>query len=298
MTFCSFTFRIDIQSTSYANMDLAFLSTLLLAFRSGIKRVLVSYDIGCQWHKNLEKRLALYSASSNLKLSSLSYWRVVVPKFHLAGHGTDCQLAFNINFTHGAGRMTGEMIESGWAQSNSMAIWTRENGPFTRRAVLDDHWNSENWRKLRRLRKQVRRCSLPSALISFPGTSLLKNLQNSLAWSKAQRLIAEDASQSLSKETLAEWTQMRLDFDQDRTKPNPYEEPETCESLELSQSFSPLNPVVVTMESLKRRLDEDERRELRQGRTPSPHTVSANIFVCSALEVEREQYVIRTALLE
>ena len=30
---------------------------------------------------------------------------------------------------------------------------------------------------------------------------------------------------------LAEWTKMRLDFDQDRNKPNPYEEPRTCEFL-------------------------------------------------------------------
>ena len=146
---------MDLHShpVSYVNMDLALISTLLLAFNSGITRVLVSYDIGCQWHKNLEQRLALYSASKTFKLSSLSYWRVVVPKFHLAGHGTDCQLMFNINFTHGAGRMTGEMIESGWAQSGPMATWTRESGPFARRAVLDDHWNSDNWRKLCRLRK-------------------------------------------------------------------------------------------------------------------------------------------------
>ena len=141
------------QFPSYANMDLALLSTLKLAVKAGITRALVSYDIGCQWSKNLEKRIPLYQISSSFDLSSLSYWRVVVPKFHLAGHGTDCQLKFNINFTQGAGRMTGEMIESGWAQSGSMAIWTRESGPFARRAVLDDHWSSENWCKLRRLRE-------------------------------------------------------------------------------------------------------------------------------------------------
>jgi hypothetical protein len=143
------------HSYSYANMDLALFSTLLPATRSGLKRVLVSYDIGCQWSKNLTKRLALYPTTSSFKLSSLHYWRVVVPKFHLAGHGMDCQLTFNINFTDGAARMSGEMIESGWAQSGSMTIWTRENGPFARRAVLDDHWSSENWHKLRRLRKWI-----------------------------------------------------------------------------------------------------------------------------------------------
>lgn len=136
-------------------MDLALISTLQLAIKSGIKRVLVSYDIGCQWGKKLQKRLDLYSVASSFKLSSLSYWRVVVPKFHLAAHGLDCQLAYNINYTQGAGRMTGEMIESGWAQSGPMAIWTRESGPFARRAILDDHWNSVNWGKLRRLREWI-----------------------------------------------------------------------------------------------------------------------------------------------
>lgn len=147
--------RIFLIPSRYANMDLALLSTLLPAVGSGIKHVLVSYDIGCQWSKNLQKRISLYSVSSSFKLSSLSYWRVVVPKFHLAGHGKDCQLRFNINFTKGAGRMSGEMIESGWAQSGNMAIWTRESGLFARRAVLDDHWASENWSKLRRLRKWI-----------------------------------------------------------------------------------------------------------------------------------------------
>ena len=132
-------------------MDLALLSTLLLAINSGITHVLVSYNIGCQWSMNLEKHLPVYLISSAFKLSSLSYWCVIVPKFHLAGHRKDCQLNFNINFTKGAGRMTGEMIESGWAQFGSMAIWTHENGPFTRHTALDDHWGAENWQKLCRL---------------------------------------------------------------------------------------------------------------------------------------------------
>lgn len=134
-------------------MDLALISTLLLIINSGITRVLISYDIACQWIKYLEERFKLYSVSSSFDLSLFLYLVVVIPKFHLAGHGKDCQLKFNINYTKGAARMTGEMIESGWAQSNSLALWTRESGPFARRAVLDDHWGAENWLKLRRLRK-------------------------------------------------------------------------------------------------------------------------------------------------
>ena len=219
---------------SYLNMDLALLSTLLPAVRSGITRVLVSYDIGCRWSINLTKRLAEYSISSSFKLSSLSYWRVVVPKFHLAGHGKECHLQFNINFTNGAGRMTGEMIESGWAQSGSMAIWTRENGPFASRAILDDHWGSENWRKLRRLRKWISPFNHhPLCLLFLPGTSFLKNLQKSLTWSKTQRAIAKKVSECLAPDTLAAWTKLRQDFDQDQKNTNPYEEPESCESSRL-----------------------------------------------------------------
>jgi len=140
---------------SYANMDLALISTLRLIISSGITRVLITYDIACQWVKYFSQRLTRYSVSSSFDLAVFTYWLVLIPKFHLLGHAKDCQLNFNLNYTKGAGRMTGEMIESGWAQSGSLAIWTRESGPFARRAVLDDHWGAENWLKLRRLRKWI-----------------------------------------------------------------------------------------------------------------------------------------------
>ena len=136
----------------YTNMDFALLSTLLPSLNDGISRVLVSYDIGCQWVKNLQSRICNYSISASLNLSSLLYWRVVVPKFHLSGHGESCQVTYNLNYTKGVGCMDGERIESGWSLSGSMAVWTRENGPNARRAILDDHWESINWQKLLGLR--------------------------------------------------------------------------------------------------------------------------------------------------
>lgn len=132
----------------YTNMDFALLSSLIPSLDAGISRVLVSYDIGCQWAKNLQTRISQYSISASLKLSSLFYWRVVVPKFHLSGHGESCQVIYNLNYTKGAGRMDGERIEGGWSLSSNMAVWTRENGPNARRAILDDHWGSLNWQKL------------------------------------------------------------------------------------------------------------------------------------------------------
>ena len=274
-------------------MDLALLSTLIPATCSGVKRVLMSYDIGCQWWKNLEKHIAFYPMSSSLKLKSLEYWNVVVPKFHLAGHRKDCQLLYNINFTKGAAMMSGEMIESGWAQSGSMAVWTRENGPFARRGVLDDHWGSENWRKLRRLRKSIRafqsqRLCLPFLL----GVSLLKNLRKALTWSKTQHANADKASQGLPATTLTDWTNMRNEFDRDRKKPNPYEEPETCKLLRSlsTHSILILTLTVVTVASLRRKFNNNNARKLRRGHVP-PHIISPSSFLGSALQIEEQQYV-------
>ena len=113
---------------------------------AGISRVLVSYDIACQWQINLQTRLNSYAVSTPT-LKDLEYWKTVVPKFHLSGHGAQCQIVFNLGYTKWAGRTDGERIEAGWAQSTSMATWTRENGPNARRNILDDHWNASNWQK-------------------------------------------------------------------------------------------------------------------------------------------------------
>ena len=47
------------DTSRYANMDLALISTLMPSLEAGISRVLVSYDIGCQWNVNLQDRLKI-----------------------------------------------------------------------------------------------------------------------------------------------------------------------------------------------------------------------------------------------
>ena len=205
-------------------MDFALLSTLLPALRSGISRVLMSYDIGCQWNKNFQSHLSQYSISVSLDLATLHYWKVVVLKFHLSGHGDSCQTVYNLNFTKEVGRTDGERIESRWSQSGNMVVWSRENGPYTRRAILDDHWGSLNWNKLLGLRKLLL-SSTALSLISCLGKFLLKNLWRSLALSRTQRTFALAMSAKHPADVLQRWANMRDNFDKDPTKPNPYEEP-------------------------------------------------------------------------
>jgi hypothetical protein len=136
----------------YANMDFALLSTLAPSVDAGITRVLITYDIACQWNKKLEARVESYQNFSPSPLSKLKSRKVAVPKFHLPAHGNSCQVLYNLSYTKFAGRTDGERIEAGWALANPMATWTRESGPNARRAILDDHWGALNWQKTLRLR--------------------------------------------------------------------------------------------------------------------------------------------------
>ena len=107
---------------SYSNMDFALLSILVPSVNTAISRVLISYDIGCQWQKNLRTCTNSYTTfPSPLKLSDLDYWRVLIPKFHLPGHGPSCQVQFSLAYVKWAGWTDGEQIEGGWAQSSVRA---------------------------------------------------------------------------------------------------------------------------------------------------------------------------------
>lgn len=137
----------------YVNVDYALASTLADEVKAGIANVVVTYDIGCQWSKNLSKRLLNYVSAPLLKIGSLKSFRVAVPKFHIIGHGASCQARFNLAYMDGVGMTHGESVETIWSHSGSLATWSRENGPNARHLILDDHWSGWNWRKCIGLRK-------------------------------------------------------------------------------------------------------------------------------------------------
>lgn len=134
------------------NTDYAFASSIQRDIKNGVRQLLVTYDIGCQWGINLQRRLSMYSSPLDLDLTSLSSFRVAVPKFHLVGHGASCQVPYNLAYMDGVGLTHGEGVETIWAGSSSLATWSRENGPGARHQILDDHWASWNWRKMINLR--------------------------------------------------------------------------------------------------------------------------------------------------
>ena len=122
-------------------MDYLFVSSLQQNAPTG---VVVSYDIACQWSKNLISRCHKYKATI-VDILDLTY---LIPKFHLHAHIAECQCEFSFNFIPGSARTDGEAPERGWSDANGVASSTKEMGPGSRRDTLDDHFGDYNWRKM------------------------------------------------------------------------------------------------------------------------------------------------------
>ncbi|KAG1833671.1 hypothetical protein DFJ58DRAFT_869463 [Suillus subalutaceus] len=118
----------DLQKgEKYINMDYLFFSTT--QHSEDIVVLNVSYDITCQWSKNLWGRMSKYPSRMHFAHDG-KIMTFLVPKFHLPAHITACQITFSHNFTKGMGRTT------------------REMGPGARRDTLDDHFGDYNWKKV------------------------------------------------------------------------------------------------------------------------------------------------------
>ncbi|KIK35562.1 hypothetical protein CY34DRAFT_16941 [Suillus luteus UH-Slu-Lm8-n1] len=112
------------QGEKYINMDYLFFSTLR---HTRLKMLNVSYDIACQWHKNLWARMKSFPWSHGLDHLT-KYIRFFMPKFHLPTHVAKCQTIFSFNFTRYVGRTDGEAPERGWLNINPVASSTKTVG--------------------------------------------------------------------------------------------------------------------------------------------------------------------------
>lgn len=125
-------------------MDYFLLSTLRY---HEYKRLVISYDIACQWSRKLLARCQSYPENCFLVLP-LPETLFLVPKFHLPAHIAACQIKYSFNLTPGVGRTDGEAPERGWSDVNALATSTREMGPGSRRDTLDDNFGDYNWQKI------------------------------------------------------------------------------------------------------------------------------------------------------
>lgn len=112
-----------------------------------LRRLILSYDIACQYHKNLRSRISGFQNDLKLDLDNVDL-EVIIPKFHIVGHGENCQTRYSFNFREHMGRTDGENIERGWAAFNGTATSLREMGPGSRHDSLNFTFASWNWQRI------------------------------------------------------------------------------------------------------------------------------------------------------
>jgi hypothetical protein len=83
---CVFSFSFGwliINIIRYSNMDYIFLSALI---GCAVLRLLITYDIACQWSRNLATRMEHYPDNMKIDLDRVEV-QTAVPTFHIRAHG-------------------------------------------------------------------------------------------------------------------------------------------------------------------------------------------------------------------
>ena len=133
----------DSTLTRYCNIDFNVLATLISIL---LLQIILTYDVACQWSKNLQKHIADFLPE--MQILETMKLDIAIPRWHINRHGETCRNNFNISYMEGAGRMVGKDIETVWAGTNLLAPSIQEMGPAARHDMLNDHWNGWNFRKI------------------------------------------------------------------------------------------------------------------------------------------------------
>ncbi|KAJ7434289.1 hypothetical protein FB451DRAFT_1468738 [Mycena latifolia] len=121
----------DLQKGErYINMD--YMLWMSLAGYDDLVQLMISYDIVCQWHINIWRRLVKYKPEL-VQRAGERYYVWLIPKWHLPAHIEVCNILYSFNLTPFIGRTDGEAPEHGWAHANPLASSTKEMGPGSRR---------------------------------------------------------------------------------------------------------------------------------------------------------------------
>lgn len=99
-------------------------------------------------------------------------------------------------------------------------------------------------------------------------------------------------SSGFPPETVAKWSKMVKEWELDRSKPNPYEEPE----IRMFKSFinflnTANNLIEATLQDVRLELAKEDAADTAKG-VVSPHSTSVTEFLIKGLELEEQQYVV------
>ncbi|KAK6985154.1 CxC2 domain-containing protein [Favolaschia claudopus] len=191
----------------YINMDYIFFIGLA---GSEVSELYVSYDIVCQWHKNLFKRMKNTFPEETRFHRGKQCCVFLIPKFHLSAHIEACNVLFSFHLTRYVGMTDGEALERGWSLLNPFAGATAEMGPGNRWDSINDVFNDMNYKKVLGLGKWILDRLTTSIPELIAASTELEELEASL--------------RSLGgEEDLEKWRAEVEAWEEDSTKLNPFE---------------------------------------------------------------------------
>ncbi|KAJ7018432.1 hypothetical protein C8F04DRAFT_1277733 [Mycena alexandri] len=172
----------DLQlGERYINMDYIFFIGLA---GSKISELFVSYDIACQWHKNIWERMKTFDHEA-------------------------CNILFSFHLTRFVGMTDGEAPERGWAMLNPLASSTAEMGPGMRRNTINHAFNDMNHKKILGLGKLMLNKLVDCVPELIAASTELEELEASLRGMGAGA-------------TLEEWRVEIEAWEGDASNPNPF----------------------------------------------------------------------------
>ncbi|KAH6897792.1 hypothetical protein BKA70DRAFT_1116038 [Coprinopsis sp. MPI-PUGE-AT-0042] len=244
----------DLQKgETYANMTYIFFAAVMAV---ALLRIVITYDIACQWSKNLYSRMA--TLPENLRKGDDVKITAAIPSWHINAHGSDCQVNFALGYREGNGRTCGDEIEGTWDHTNSLGTSVREMAPGARHETLNDHFSGYNFHKIVGLRQ-----------------NLLKKLKE--AHKMQAKHIQNHAlfTSTFKEETIREWTADIEAWNADNRKPNPYED-------------KPLN---ITLQDVRLELSQQDAEDTKKGAVIISD-VSPSSFLVTGLDLEETQRVL------
>ena len=124
--------------------------TLAMALRlnPGIKWIDHSYDINCQYERNVGKRFDKHFSDLSDVVRNIRYW---IPQLHIHGHNDDCQYQYSLSFAEGVGQTHGEGIETCWAEQNQTGGMVKEMNKGHGHDTLVDFSGDWNWLKIQQM---------------------------------------------------------------------------------------------------------------------------------------------------
>jgi hypothetical protein len=109
-----------------------------------ISKVVVLYDIACQYSVNFDRRVSR-SQSLSLPPNLQITWGIGL--FHIHAHQDICTLRYSPNYILGVGQVDSEILGTLWSSLNEVSGSTRSMMVAHRQEVLDDHMLDNNWKK-------------------------------------------------------------------------------------------------------------------------------------------------------